>query len=224
MRPLPADARRRGVDGRSRTRHLPLLGGVATGPPRRWRGQPGRSRLLLAPRRRTAGARHQALGDAVPLGPAADPRGRRRLDEPRHRVSLRGVHEHGPRGPRRPGADVDDVERAVVLGLPRLRRRRSRAGTNRAARCRRRRPPPAARPRSRHRGAAGRRRRAGGHHAQLQPGHRRASRRPGGRRSRPPPRRAAQPDLSRPDPARRVPGRRRRRSGAVRARRPHPRR
>ena len=128
----------------------------------------------------------------------------------------------GLRGPRRPGADVDDAERAVVLGLPRLLRRRSRAGANRAARGRGRRPPPAARPRSRHRGAAGRRRRAGGYHAQLQPVHGRASRRSGGRRSRPSPRRAAQPGLPRPDPARRVPGRRRRRSGAVRARRPRP--
>ncbi len=35
--------------------------------------------------------RHRADGDAVPLGPAAGPPGRRRLGEPRHRRGVRGV-------------------------------------------------------------------------------------------------------------------------------------
>ena len=58
----------------------------------------------------------------------------------------------------------------------------------------------------------------------LNPVSARASRRPGRRRSRPSPRWAAQPGLPRPDPPRRVPSRRRGRSGAVRSRRPRPRR
>ena len=41
--------------------------------------------LLRPARRRAARARHHAVGDALPLGPAAGARGRRRLARPRHR-------------------------------------------------------------------------------------------------------------------------------------------
>ena len=46
---------------------------------------PRRPGLLRPPGRRPAVPRHRADRDAVPLGPAAGPRGRRRLDQPRHR-------------------------------------------------------------------------------------------------------------------------------------------
>ena len=84
----------------------------------------GRDRLLLAARRHAARARHRTVGDALPLGPAADAGGQRRLDQPRHRVPVRRLHGDGVRRARRPGAHVDDAQRAVVLGAPRLHRRR----------------------------------------------------------------------------------------------------
>ena len=85
--------------------------------------------LLRPARRRAAAARHRALADALPLGPAAGARGRGRLDQPRHRPPLRRVRHLGARRARRPGADVDHPQRAVVLVLPRLHRRRARTGT-----------------------------------------------------------------------------------------------
>ena len=85
-------------------------------------GQPARARLLRPPRRRARRRRHPADGDAVPLGPAAVAGGPRRLDVARHRGAVRGPRDGGPRPPRRPGADVDDAQRAVVLLVPRLRR------------------------------------------------------------------------------------------------------
>ena len=102
-------------------------------------------------------ARHRALADALPLGPAAGARGRGRLARARHRAAVRRLRRPGARRARRPGTRLDHDERALVLGLPRLRLRRARAGPHRAGGVRTRRAPPAARPRA---GRAGHPRRA----------------------------------------------------------------
>ena len=52
----------------------------------------------------------------------------------RHRAAVRRVRRADRRGARRPGAHVDHAERAVVLGLPRVRLGRARAGPHRAGR------------------------------------------------------------------------------------------
>ena len=51
--------------------------------------EPGGRRLLRRARRRAARAWRPALGDALPLGPAAGARGRRRLGGTRHRAAVR---------------------------------------------------------------------------------------------------------------------------------------
>ena len=57
---------------------------------------------------------------ALPLGPAAAARGRRRLGGTRHRLALRRPGDGGARASRRPGELLDHPERALVLGVPRL--------------------------------------------------------------------------------------------------------
>ena len=109
--------------------HVPVLGGLAAGPAARPRpGEPGRARLLRPAGRRAAGQRHRAVGDAVPLGPAAGARGRGRLAGPGHRVPVRRLRDAGLRRAAGPGQDLDHAERAVVLGDARLRLRRARPG------------------------------------------------------------------------------------------------
>ena len=92
------------------------------------------------------------------------------------------------RRPRRPGADLDHAQRAVVLGLPRLRRRPPRARAAGGRRRPRRRAPPAARPRPRRRRAAAARRRTARLWASpsTSPSPTRSTRRPGRRGRRPP--------------------------------------
>ena len=150
------------------------------------------------------GARHRAVADALPLGPAAGAGGRRRLAGAGHRRPVRRLRRGRARRARRPGRALDHAQRAVVLGVPRLRLRRARA------RPPRRRPTPS---RAAHHlllghglavaGHAGRAaRRRGRHHAQPL----RRSRRPTRRRGRPgrgpPHRRPAEPVLPRPAAAR----------------------
>ncbi len=136
LRPLPPDAAGRRADQEPRRGRVPVLGGLAAGAARRPRpGQPGRPRLLRPARRRAAGQRHRPLGDAVPLGPAAGAGGRRRLAEPGHRLPVRRLRHAGLRQAPGPGGHVHHAERAVVLGVARLPRRRARA---RPARLRRR--------------------------------------------------------------------------------------
>ena len=53
-------------------------------------------------------------------------RGAGRLAQPRHRVPVPRLRHARARPPGRPGTGLDHAERAVVLGLPRLRRRRPR--------------------------------------------------------------------------------------------------
>ncbi len=72
-------------------------------------------------------ARHRTDVDALSLGPAPADRGRGRLVRARHDRTIRRVRR--PRGAR-PGRlrrALDHVERTVVFGLARLRRRSSRA-------------------------------------------------------------------------------------------------
>ena len=124
--------------------------------------------VLRPARRRAARRRHRALADALPLGPAAGAGGRRGLAGARHRAT-------GSPSSRRSCAEalgdrvqaLDHAERAVVLGVPRLRQRPARAGPDQPGRRRGGRAPPAARPRARRRGDARRRAaRAGRRHAQ----------------------------------------------------------
>ena len=126
LRPLPPRRGRRGHDGRARSAVLPLLdlvvAGAARGPRQRQRR---RDRLVLPARRSAARARHRAVSHTVPLGPPVGTRADRRLPQPRHRqVVLRLRRTDGERA-RRPGVDVGHVQRAVVLRLPRARRRAS---------------------------------------------------------------------------------------------------
>ena len=87
LRPLPPLRRGRRADAAPRRRRLPVLDLLAADPARPGSGpaQRGGARLLRPARRRAARGRHPADGDALPLGPAAGARGRRRLAQPRHR-------------------------------------------------------------------------------------------------------------------------------------------
>ncbi len=206
-RPLPPLPRGRRADGRPRRHPLPLLAGLAAAAAdRAGPAQPGRAGLLPAAGRRAARPGHPALGHALPLGPAAAAGGRRRLAGPGHRRAVRRLRRGRARPAEGPDPDLDHAERAVVLGLPRVRRRPPCARADRAGRRPGRRPPPAARARAGRPGDAG----AGpgqlaGHHAQPsagRPGHRVGR----GRRRGPAGRRGDQPGLPRPDLPRRVPG------------------
>ncbi len=162
-------------------------------------GQPGRPGLLRPARRRAARRGDHAVGDAVPLGPARSAGARGRLARARHRPPVRRAGRLGRRARSATGSgDWIDAQRALVLGLPRLRLRPARPRPHRAGRRRRRRAPPAARPRPGGRRAPCRRpRRPGRDDPQPLPGHPR--RRPAGqRRGRAPGRRPAEPVVPRP--------------------------
>ena len=164
------------------------------------------------------GARHHALAHALPLGPAAGARGRAaagptatpRTASP---TTRRRVHDASATACR-----LDHAQRAVVLGVPRLRRRRARARAAGPG------APAWSRPTtccSAHglavdalRGAR-RRRRAARHHAQPHVGRPGDPTDAGRRRRRPPHRRAAQPAVPRPAAARRATPTTARRHGAT---------
>ena len=150
LRPLPPLARRPRPDPLARHRVVPLLGGLVAGHARRPHGQPGRPRLLQAPGRRDARARHPAADDALPLGPARGARRRRRgrLALARPARPVRRLRDGARQGARRPGPGGDHAQRAVVLGVPRLRDGRARAGSSGAGARLPRRPPPQPRPRT----------------------------------------------------------------------------
>ena len=140
-RPLPPLPRGRRAAGRPRRHPLPLLAGLAaaaadraaarsTGPG--WTSTSGWSTSCWPG--------HPAAGHALPLGPAAGAGGRRRLAGPGHRRAVRRLRRGRARPAEGPDPDLDDPERAVVLGVPRLRGRppRARAGPSRPPRW----PPP----------------------------------------------------------------------------------
>ena len=196
--PLPPLARRRGADGRARRARVPVLGRLAADPAHR-AGPANAAGLDFYDRLVDELLAHgiDAVVDALPLGPAAGARGSRRL------AGARDGRRASPTTPRLVAAawatasPLDHAERAVVLGVPRLRlRRATRPGDRDPARGRGRRAPPDAGPRTGRRGAArGRRRRPGRHRRSTCP--RSARPRPprrGGRR--PADRRAAEPDGS----------------------------
>ena len=87
LRPLPPLPRRRRADGRARPAGVPVLGrpGRGSSPTARGPANPARAGLLPPARRRAARARHRAVADALPLGPAAGARGRGRLAGAGHR-------------------------------------------------------------------------------------------------------------------------------------------
>src|SRR6266498_2086444 len=143
--------------------------------------------------------------DAVPLGPAPAAGGRRWLAGPCDRRAVRRVRRLDRTRPGRPRTGLDHPERAMVLGVPRLRLRRTRAGSYQHPRRGRGRPPPQPGPR------AGSRR-----DPARTPGGRRGShphpdrcrsglRLPARSRGRRPVRRQQQPDVPRPSAARPVP-------------------
>ena len=124
-----------------------------------------------------------AVRHALPLGPAAAARGRRRLAEPRHRRGVRRVRRGRRSTARRPRHALDHAQRALGRVLARLRLGHPRAGTDERRRRGRGRAPPAALARLGGRGAAPRG--AGGrgrNHAQPHP--RRAGERDGRRHRR----------------------------------------
>ena len=90
-------------------------------------GNPAGPRLLPAAGRRAAGQRHRAVAHPLPLGPAAAAGGRRRLAGPGHRRRASPTTRrwsHDALGDR--VQLLDHAQRAVVLGVPRLRLRRAR--------------------------------------------------------------------------------------------------
>ena len=109
----------------------PGRGSPRTSRPTRSARSTPRARLLLRPGRRAARRRDHARGHPLPLGPAAGPGGRGRLDRAGHRRAVRRVRRGRRRRARRPGAAVHHAQRAVVQRLPGLRQRRARAGPHR---------------------------------------------------------------------------------------------
>ena len=147
-RPLPPVARGRGHHRRAGPGRLPVLGVLAPGATGREGPAQRRGRgVLRPPGRRAPGARCRAGAHPLPLGPAAGARGRRGLAGARHRRAVRRVRRVAGRGARRPRAHLDHAQRALGLGLRRLRRGSARTRPHRARGRAGRRPSP--QPRSR---------------------------------------------------------------------------
>ena len=112
-----------GADQGPRPAGLPVLAGLAADPAGRVRARSTR-RASTSTRGWSTGCWSAGVAPgrhAVPLGPAAGAGGRRRLGRPGHRAAVRGLRRARRRRARRPDARLDDAERAVVLGVPRLR-------------------------------------------------------------------------------------------------------
>ena len=175
------------ADARARARRVPPLDRLAAHHPGRARqGEPGGARLLRPARRRAARAGRDAVPDPVPLGSAADARGRGRLGGALDRGSVRRVCRSGCGAARRPRLPLDHAQRAVGRRVARVRLGRTRAGTLEPGRRARGRAPHAPLARLGGRSdSASRARLEGRHHARPQP------RVPGERQRRRPPGRAA---------------------------------
>ena len=122
VRPLPPRRRGRRADGAARHRRLPLLDRVAADPAHRSRtGQREGAGVLRPARRHPARPRPAADGHALPLGPPAGPRGRRRLAQPGDRGPVRRLRRDRGRQARRPGRALGAGQRAQRRLAPRLR-------------------------------------------------------------------------------------------------------
>ena len=139
--PTPRGARSTGTTGISpastisASRRISTLssssGCVLTGSPSHGRGPAGRERpcqpsgprFLPSPCGGLARAGRRARLHPLPLGPASDAGRPRRLDLAGHVGAFRGVRLDGGRCPFRRRRHVGHVERALVLGLARLRHR-----------------------------------------------------------------------------------------------------
>ena len=88
---------------------------------------PARARLLQPAGRRTARAGHPAVAHPLPLGSAAGAPGGRRLGQPGRRRALPRLRLGRLRRARRSRHPLDHVQRAAVLVVHLLRRRRARA-------------------------------------------------------------------------------------------------
>ena len=155
-RPLPPVRRRHRPAGGPRPEGVPVLDRLAADPARPAAARrTSRARLLPAARRDLlehgitpwATLYHWDLPQ-----PFEDAGGWLVRDTADRFARLRRCHA---RRARRRHRALDHAERAVVLGLPRVRRRRARAGTDRGCRGAEGRAPPAARARAGARGAAG---------------------------------------------------------------------
>ena len=129
MRLLPPLARghRAACASSASTRTASRSPGRACFPTGRGRVNAAGPRLLRPARRRAARGRHRAVRDALPLGPAAGARGRRRLARARDGRGVRRVRRGRRRAARRPRAALDDAQRAVRAPRGSATSRRARA-------------------------------------------------------------------------------------------------
>ena len=133
LSPLP---RRRRVDAKARDRCLPVLGGVAADHAERTRRhQRSRARLLRPADRRGSRRRHRAVAVSLSLGSAASAARQRRLDQPRLRGLVRGLHKRRRPPLRRSRQAVRDLQRAERVHAVRFCPWRPGSGNRRPQRC-----------------------------------------------------------------------------------------
>ncbi|CAA9363795.1 MAG: GH1 / GH5_19, partial [uncultured Nocardioidaceae bacterium] len=134
-RSLPPRRRGRRPDEGARRPRLPLLRQLVARPAHRSgaRQRQGAG-VLRPPGRHAAGQRDRAHGDALPLGPAAGARGRRRVAQPGDGGALRRLRRDRRRPARRPGGALDPGPRAERRLDDGVRRGHPRAGPHPALR------------------------------------------------------------------------------------------
>ena len=113
-----------------------------------------RRRVLRPPCRCAADGRRRTGSHALPLGPSATARGRGRVARSGHSCPVRRLRRRRRHCPRGSSGYLDYSQRAVVLGVPRVRLRRARTGSDVAIGRARGRTPPQPCPRRGSRGIA----------------------------------------------------------------------
>ena len=128
LRPLPPLRRGRRADARAGDRRLPVLAVLAAAPAHTAATVPNAAGIAFYDRLvdELLEAGITPWVTPLPLGPAPGPRRRGRLARPRHRRPLRRVRRDRRGRARRPCHALDHPQRAVVLGVPRLRLRHPR--------------------------------------------------------------------------------------------------